>query len=122
MTGVQAVGGASGSTGALGEKTRRSFTHSPVAQIKKSDNAKYSRTWENRNPHVLLEERLESTLESDVQYLVELEIHRPPVYVLHTRETRARACRETLRRILAVPPFVRKPNYKHLNVHQLENG
>lgn len=73
------------------------------------------------NPHVLLEERLESTLESDVQFLVELEIHRP-AYVLHTRETRAHGCRGTLRRILAVPPCVRKPNYKHLNVHQLENG
>lgn len=52
MTGVQAVGGASGSTGDLGEKTRRSFTHSPVAQIKKSDNAKYSRTWENKPSRV----------------------------------------------------------------------
>lgn len=73
------------------------------------------------NPHVLLEERLERTLESDVQFLVELEIHRP-AYVLRTREIRARGYRETLRRILAVPPFVRKPDYKHLDVHQLENG
>ena len=55
VTGVQAVGGASGSTGALKEEIRGfPLRHIPEAKIK-SDNVKSLRMWENRSTHMLLE-------------------------------------------------------------------
>lgn len=112
VTGVQAAGGVSKSTRAFGEKVvRRSpFIHLPGQKFK-SDNAKYSRIWENRSLHTLLEKCCPRS-RSGGQFAVFHRAEETQTSYTRTHEGISHVESETFTRIFAAPPFVRKPNDK----------